>query len=219
MRDVKLKNISLLLIGAALVVATAACLAAPLGPAHAAITPVAGPTAYVPGVVQTRNVSTPMPAAPAPSVTAVPVASGVPAPSVTVVPAATAQPTAAAVAGGATSAQILNYGTDSDTFKRGERATGFITVKNTGGTVINDVTTSVSADVKLPVIGATSVGTKDYTFNNLNIKPGETKRIEFAVDIPSEYKGVSTAGDYDLHVAVKAGGTDIGSFSKSVKVT
>lgn len=213
----KLKNISLFLIGAALVVATAACLAAPLGPAHAAITPVAGgPTAYVPGVVQTRNVSTP---APAPSATAVPVASGVPAPSVTVVPAATAQPTAAVVPGGTTSAQMLNYGTDSDTFKRGERATGFITVKNTGGTVINDVTTSVSADVKLPVIGATSVGAKDYTFNNLNIKPGETKRIEFAVDIPSEYKGVSTAGDYDLHVAVKAGGTDIGSFSKSVKVT
>ena len=135
-------------------------------------------------------------------------------PTTTVVPTVTAAP-----AGGAVAGKIVNYGTDKDTFKRGERATGFITVQNTGSTPINDITASVSASASLPVIGSTSVGSKDYTFNNLNIKPGQTKRIEFTVDIPSEYKGVSTAGDYDLHVTVRSGNTDIGSFSKSVKVT
>jgi uncharacterized membrane protein len=119
---------------------------------------------------------------------------------------------------GAPSAQLVNYGTSSDTFKRGERASGFVTIKNTGTTPINEVTASVSASAKLPVIGATRVGGKDYTFDNLNIQPGETKRVEFAVDIPSEYRGVSTAGDYDLQVTMKTGGRDIGSFTKSVKV-
>jgi uncharacterized membrane protein len=128
----------------------------------------------------------------------------------------TAAPSPAA--GGATSAEIVNYGTSSDTLKRGERATGFITVKNTGNAAINDVTTSVAANAKLPVVGEAGIGSKDYTVNNLNIQPGETKRIEFTVDIPAEYKGVSIAGDYDLNVRVRANGQDVGSFTKTVKV-
>jgi uncharacterized membrane protein len=140
-----------------------------------------------------------------------------PTPAVTMAPTVTAGPAPATPA--APQAQLVNYGTSSDTFKRGERASGFVTIKNTGNTPINDVTASVSASAKLPVIGATNVGSKDYTFGNLNIQPGETKRVEFAVDIPSEYKGISTAGDYDLHVTMKTGGKDIGSFTKTVKVT
>ncbi|HEY3273047.1 MAG TPA: hypothetical protein VGJ92_04755 [Methanocella sp.] len=203
----KLSNISLLLVAVTLIAAMALCLFAPAGLAqNAAAAPSVGPTAYLPGTVQTRNVSTPAPVvttAPTAAVTTVPVV------TVTPVPAARAAP----------SARMVNYGTSSDTFKRGERATGFVTIKNTGNMPINDVTATVSANVKLPVVGSTGVGNKDYTFNNLNIQPGETKRIEFAVDIPSEYKGISTAGDYDLHVTMKTGGKDIGSFTKSVKVT
>jgi hypothetical protein len=210
-RVVKLKNISLIVIGAIAVLAIAACLWASIAMARPVPSVTVGPTAYVPGAspatapgmsVETRNVSTPTPGATA-----------VPAPSVTV----TARPVAAG--GGATAAKIVNYGTDKDTFKRGERATGFITIQNTGGMTINDITASVSAKAQLPVIGSTAVGSKDYTFNNLNIKPGETKRVEFIVDIPSEYKGVSTAGTYNLDVNVKTGSANIGSFSKSVKVT
>lgn len=216
----KLNYIGLLLIAVALITATALCLIVPAGLAqNVTIMPSVGPTAYLPGIaptttptvtatptvaVVTRNVSTPVPNA------------TVPAPSVTVAPVVTATP--APAAGGATSAEVVNYGTDSDTLKRGERATGFITLKNTGNAPINDVTTSVAADAKLPVVGATGLGSKDYTVNNLNIQPGETKRIVFTVDIPAEYKGISTAGDYDLHVSVKANGKDIGSFTKSVKV-
>ncbi len=188
----KLKNFSLITIGAMAILAIAACLWASAALAQPVPSVTVGPTAYVPGAsptaapgisVETRNVSTPTPGATA------------------------------------TSAKIVNYGTDKDTFKRGERATGFITIQNTGNAPINDITASVSAKAQLPVIGSTAVGSKDYTFNNLNIQPGETKRVEFTVDIPSEYKGVSTAGTYNLDVNVKTGSTNIGSFSKSVKVT
>ena len=207
----KLRNLSLIVIAVLAVIGVAACLWASAALAQPVPSVTVGPTAYLPGAsptaapgmsVETRNVSTPTPGA-----TAVPV------PSVTV----TAMP--AAAGGGAASAKIVNYGTDSDTFKRGERATGFMTIQNTGSTPINDITASVSAKAQLPVIGSTGVGSKDYTFNNLNIQPGETKRVEFTVDIPSEYKGVSTAGTYNLDVNVKTGSTNIGSFSKSVKVT
>jgi hypothetical protein len=211
-----LSKISLLLFGVAAIATVALCLSVTSGLSQSVSpSPVVGPTAYMPGAsptaapgisTETRNVSTPIPGA------------GAPAPSVTVKPVTTMAPSATAAGAGATSAKIVNYGTTNDTLKRGERATGFITIKNTGGTTINDITASVSADASLPVVGSMSIGKKDYTFNNLNIKPGETKRIQFTVDIPSEYKGVSTAGDYNLHVTVKTGNTNIGSFSKSVQV-
>ncbi|WP_424359348.1 hypothetical protein [Methanocella sp. MCL-LM] len=174
--------------------------------------PIVGPTAYAPGgegtaaptiIVGTRTVSTPSPTPVTPTPT----------------PAATVVPTTVAVTGQqGMSAQLVNYGTDKDTFTRGEQATGFVTIKNTGSSVINDVTTSVTASRAVPVVGQTTLGSKDYTFSNLNINPGETKRVEFKADIPAEYKGVSTAGDYTLQVTIRTGGTEIGSFSKTVKI-
>lgn len=216
----KLKKISLLVAATLLITAVVVTLGSSAGMAqNIAPTVKVGPTAYLPGASPTsgpgisvgeRNVSTPMPVA-APTVTVVP--------TVTAVPTTTMAPAPTAAQGAqATSAKIVNYGTDKDTFSRGDRATGFMTIQNTGNTPINDVTTSVSAKIALPIIGSTSVGNKDYTFRDLNIQPGETKRVEFTVDIPSEYMGVSTAGNYDLHVNVKTGDKDIGSFSKTVKV-
>lgn len=211
----KLRNFSLIATAAVAALAIVACLWASAVLAQPVPSVTVGPTAYVPGgsptagpgvAIETRNVSTPTPGA---------TASPAPTAAVTV----TVTPTPAAAGEGTTSAKIVNYGTDSDTFKRGERATGFVTIQNTGNTAINDITAIVSAKAELPVIGSTAVGSKDYTFSDLNIKPGETKRMEFAVDIPSEYRGVSTAGTYNLDVNLKAANTDIGSFSKTVKVT
>lgn len=182
--------------------------------------PSVGPTAFLPGgsatgaptiAVAVRNVSTPS-ATPVPSAAA---STATPVPATTVV----ASPTAAAAQSGTTSGQLQNYGTDKDTFSRGEQATGFITVKNTGSAPINDLTVSVSGAAKLPVVGQATLGSRDYTFSDLNIQPGDTKRVEFKADIPSEYKGVSTAGDYSLHVTVKAGSTELGNFTKDIKVT
>lgn len=177
-----------------------------------------GPPVHLPAVTATTapTVTAQSRVVVTPGATVVPTATVAP----TVTPTPTPIPTATVIAGPATtSAQILNYGTDRDTFNRGEKATGFITLKNTGNLVINDVITTVSVKKSTPVIGAMTLGSKDYTISGLNIQPGDSKRFEFSVDIPSEYKGVSTAGDYDLQVIVKAGGKEVGSFTKAVKIT
>lgn len=127
--------------------------------------------------------------------------------------------TATSTPSGTLDAQLVGYGTDKDTYNRGDTANGYITLKNTGSTVINDVTVSVSVARSVPVLGTASLGSKDYKVSGLNIQPGETKKAEFSVNIPKEYSGFSTAGDYDINGNVLAGGKQVGSFSKHIKVT
>jgi hypothetical protein len=123
-----------------------------------------------------------------------------------------------ASAAGTMNAEIVNYGTDKDIYKRGDTAKGFITVKNTGDMNINDATISVSVARSVPVLGMMTLGNQDIKLTGLNIKPGETKNAEYSVTIPSDYKGLSTAGDYKVSGKAIVGGKDIGSFSKSIKV-
>lgn len=123
----------------------------------------------------------------------------------------------AQTSGGA--AQIMDYGTNKNTYKGGETATGHITIKNTGSTTIKDISTTATVYRNLPLLGNTAVLTQDYPVANQNIKPGETKRVDFSVTIPAEYAGMSTAGKYDLKVGVTADGQNIGSFTESVTVT
>ncbi|HTX43929.1 MAG TPA: hypothetical protein VMC61_04310 [Methanocella sp.] len=115
-------------------------------------------------------------------------------------------------------AQLVGYGTDKDTYSRGDTANGYITLKNTGSTAINDVTLSVSVARSVPLLGTMSLGSKDFKVKGLNIRPGEAKKAEFSVDIPKEYRGFSTAGDYDVNGNVLVGGKPVGSFSKRIKV-
>lgn len=164
--------------------------------------------------VRATMVPTIIATAPAPTQMATLKATTVPSPTVTVV-AGTVTPTEGAQV---PKAEILDHGTDKGTYNRGEKATGYITIRNSGSTTINDITTSVSLRRSLAGVGVVTVGSKDYTVKDLNIQPGQTKRIEFSADIPKEYAGMSTAGDYDLNVKVTTGGKDIGSFKESVKV-
>jgi len=144
------------------------------------------------------------------SVTVSPVASA---------PAATVTATTTAVPSGAFEAQVVGYGTDKDTYNRGDTAKGHITLKNTGNTAINDVTVSVTVARSVPALGTATLGSKDYNIGGLNIRPGETKKAEFSNNIPAEYSGFSTAGEYDVNGNVLVGGKQVGSFSKHIKVT
>ena len=116
-------------------------------------------------------------------------------------------------------AKIVDYGTDKNTYRGGETATGHLTIKNTGSTTIKGISTTATVYRNLPLLGNTAVLTQDYPVADQNIKPGETKRVDFSVTIPAEYAGMSTAGKYDLQVGVTADGQNIGSFTKSVTVT
>ncbi len=124
-----------------------------------------------------------------------------------------------AAADAAAPVQLVGYGTDRDTYSRGDTAHGYLTLKNTGSAVINDVTVSVSVSRSVPVLGTMSLGSKDYKLTSLGIGPGETKKAEFSVSIPKEFHGFSTAGDYDVNGNVLVGGKQAGSFSKRIKVT
>lgn len=115
------------------------------------------------------------------------------------------------------SAKLLAHGTDKATYNRGETATGFFDLENTGSTAIDAVTTAVTVSRSVPFLGKVSQSV-DHTFEGLGIGPGETRRIEFSEEIPSEYKGISTAGDYTFDVAVSSGGVEIGDFAEHVKV-
>lgn len=154
-----------------------------------------------------------MPVSPTPSLSPV-VSPAVPSSSPVAV-SVTTVPTAHATA---VNADIVDYGTDKDTYNRGDTAKGYITLKNTGNSVINDVTISVSIARSVPALGSTSLGSKDFKVTGLNIQPGETKKAEYSVSIPSEFGGFSTAGDYNVNGKAIVGGKDVGSFSKSIKV-
>jgi hypothetical protein len=126
--------------------------------------------------------------------------------------------TMTAVPSGAAGAEVAGYGTDKDTYNRGDTAKGYIELKNTGNAVINDATIRVMASRNVPALGTASLGTKDFKLTGLGIKPGETKKAEFSVDIPKEYSGFSTAGDYTISGKVLVNDKEVGAFSKKVKV-
>lgn len=118
-----------------------------------------------------------------------------------------------------TSARITDYGTDKDTYRGGETATGYLTVENTGSAPISSVSAAVTVFGDVPLLGHTSLFTKDIAVPDSRVAPGETKRFTFSVPVPAEYGGMSTAGNYDLQIAVKADGRDLGGFTKAVTVT
>jgi hypothetical protein len=123
-----------------------------------------------------------------------------------------------ATTSGATSAQLVGYGTDKETYKAGETATGYIILKNTGSTVINDATLRLSVARSMGALGMTTLGSMDFSLTDLGIKPGETKRADFSVKIPAQYAGFSTTGSYDLSGTVLANGKQVGTFTRHINV-
>lgn len=113
-------------------------------------------------------------------------------------------------------ATTSNWGTSKDSFARGETATGWVDVTNTGNAPINVLDFTIV--IKRTVFFVPVEKTYEYAKGGLDILPGETKRVEFSQSIPSDYQGVSTAGDYQLTVKAKLAGKEIGSFSKAIKV-
>jgi len=61
---------------------------------------------------------------------------------------------------------------------------------------------------------------KTFTFNatGLNIPPVVKQQVAFSLSIPSDYQGISTAGDYRLTATAYLAGNEIGSFSKNIKI-
>ncbi len=117
-----------------------------------------------------------------------------------------------------TSAQLVEGYTDKGTYNKGDTASGIVVLKNTGTTVINNVTVEVTAYKLMPVVGYVQIGSKSVTLNSLAIPPGVVKKLDKKVKIPGKYKGIVAAGDYKVDVKLSTGGVQIGSFTSYITV-
>ncbi len=113
-------------------------------------------------------------------------------------------------------ANLAGWGTDRDVYARNATATGWVNVTNTGNAPIDRVDFSIV--IKRTVVFIPVEKTFHYNATRLDIRPGETKKVQFSQTIPAEYSGVSTAGDYQFVVTASIAGKEVGSFSKDISV-
>jgi len=115
-------------------------------------------------------------------------------------------------------AQLVDYGTDKDTYKPGDTAITYIVIKNSGTVPITEATLNIKVERYVSVIGYVNVQNPTTTLTGLGIGPGETKRLEYSISIPGDYEGVSTSGKYRFTIDVLVWGNQIGEFTKEVTV-
>ncbi len=115
-------------------------------------------------------------------------------------------------------AELVGWGTDKDTYNRGETAITYIIIKNTGTVPVNEARLDVKVERYVSVVGYVNLQSTATTLTGLNVQPGETKKAEYPVTIPSDYQGIPTAGKYRFTVDVYVWDTMIGNFQEEVEV-
>jgi hypothetical protein len=115
-------------------------------------------------------------------------------------------------------AELVGWGTDKDTYNPGDTAITYIIIKNTGTVTVNEARLDIKVERYVSVVGYVPVQSPTTTLTGLNIQPGETKKAEYAVPIPSDYQGITTSGKYRFTIDVYVWDTKIGSFQKEVEV-
>ncbi len=113
---------------------------------------------------------------------------------------------------------MIGYGTDKDTYNRGENATCYVDIKNTGTATIDRVEFKINVYRSAFGMMIPAINNQIYSVDQQGIAPGTTKNVIIMVQIPAEYQGMSTAGNYKFDIEVSVGGKVIGNFSKDVKV-
>lgn len=109
-------------------------------------------------------------------------------------------------------AEVVDSGTDKDTYKVGDRATVRIAVKNTGATDITSV--EAHGTIEKEMLGAYIKLLSDRIHVPIyRIKPGATETYKQAYTIPN------FPGKYRVAVTVMANGQPIGRFEKTIEVT
>jgi len=143
----------------------------------------------------------------------------IPAGPVTSTPRASGAPVVATPVGPVIkTSELVDYGTDKDTYNRGDTAVTYIVIKNTGTVPIDAATLNIKVEKYVSVIGYVNVQSPSTTLTDLNIQPGNTSREEYKITIPTDYEGVSTTGKYRFTIDVVVWGTQIGEFQKEVAV-
>lgn len=130
----------------------------------------------------------------------------------------TATPAPTAGATGAPEARLAGGGTDRDTYQRGDTASTYIIIENTGTVPVDEATLDIGVERYVSIIGYVKITNTTTTLSDLNITPGDTAREEYSITIPEDYNGLSTAGKFRFTVGVIVGGKKIGEFQKEVIV-
>ncbi len=116
------------------------------------------------------------------------------------------------------SAELSGWGTDKDTYNRGDTAITYIIIKNTGTATVNEARLDIKVERYVPIVGYVQIQSPSTTLTDLDVKPGETKKAEYAISIPSDYEGLPTAGKYRFTIDVYVWDAKIGNFEKEVEV-
>lgn len=134
-------------------------------------------------------------------------------PTVTATPVVTPSPTPTPPF----KAELSDWATDKDTYARGDNATGWVYVRNTGDVPIDGIDFTLVIHRSVPIIGDYQIA-YNYNMTGLDIKPGKSEKVQFTQKIPAEYSGISTAGNYKFEVTAFLAGKAAGNFSKDIKV-
>ncbi|MGE5403228.1 MAG: hypothetical protein ACM3NG_00060 [Candidatus Doudnabacteria bacterium] len=70
----------------------------------------------------------------------------------------------------------------------------------------------------MPLLGFTSVYSTDYPLQGINIRPGETKKLEASEPIPADFHGISTTGTYEFTIEVIIEGARMAKIKQRVTV-
>jgi hypothetical protein len=111
---------------------------------------------------------------------------------------------------------LAGWGTDRDVYARNATATGWVNVTNTGNVPVDEIDFTIV--IKRTVLFIPVEKTFNHNATGLDIRPGETEKVQFSLVIPAEYSGVSTAGDYQFVVTASVAGREVGSYSKDLTV-
>lgn len=108
-------------------------------------------------------------------------------------------------------AEIVDWGTDKDSYKVGDRAAVRVAIKNTGDADITKV--EVQAGIEKEFLGNFVKLISDRIMVPIyRIKPGETEQYKQTATVPN------FPGKYRVNVKVLANGQDIGDFQKVIEV-
>ena len=124
----------------------------------------------------------------------------------------------------AAGAQVLDWGTNKDEYKSGDSVTGFIKIKNTGSTVIHDMTVSVKV-LRQTLLGEIEVHHSDYNvadfIQDFRISPGESKEFRFPPTGQPPFTIPNTPlarGKYRFIGRLVTGGKDLGKIEKKIRI-
>ena len=117
------------------------------------------------------------------------------------------------VVGGGYVVSVVDYGFITTTISPGGVVRGYVVIQNNGNDVINDAIVHIT--VTQAGMAGTTITTQDQPLSNLNIAPGDQRRVEFAVAAPPSI----SPGSYDVQATVEANGQQVQSFTNTVTVT